>query len=281
MEGTLRVGVNRMPRPEHIPLHHERDGTRHALSAEGELDLLSAAGLEAAVVRLCAEGAQEIVVDLHRVDFVDSAGIRALVVSRRHCEERGCDFSLARVQPPARRLFEVTGLAGRLAARGHSRHARAGSGSGAAKPLAARRPDLDLPLELNLDAPRSARNYVRDLLRSHPSRALRETAMLLTSDLVTPLVARPPATFLENGELRVWLHGDTVRVELLVPHAALDGEAGSVYDVGLFSRLGAQVAIDETDEGARAAFELDGALEDVRDHGAEAGARSDPAAGGT
>jgi anti-sigma B factor antagonist len=268
-----------VPRPEHLALHHERDGVRHALNAEGELDLLSAAGLESAVLGLCSDGAREIVLDLHRVDFVDSAGIRALISSRRHCEAHGCDFSLARVQPPARRLFEVTGLTGRFSVRGHSRHGRSGTGAGAAKPFAGRRPDLDRPLELNLDAPRSARHYVRDLLRSHPSRSLRETAMLLTSDLVTPLVARAPATFLQSGELRVWVHGDTVRVELLVPHAALDGEGGDVYDVALFSQLGAQVAFDETDEGARAVFELD-AARDGTDHGPGTRARADPAAGG-
>jgi anti-sigma B factor antagonist len=268
-----------MPGHEHLQLRHERDGARHALSAKGDLDMLSAARLEEAVAQLCADGAQEIVVDLHSVDFVDSAGIRALIHTRRLCEERGCDFSLARVQPPARRLFEVTGLAGRLSARGHSRHGRSGAASGAARPLAARRPDLDRPLELNLDAPRSARNYVRDLMRSHPSRTLRETAMLLTSDLVTPLVARGSATFLQSGELRVWVHGDAVRVELLVPHAALVGQESGVYDVALFSRLGAQVGIDETEEGARAAFELDGAREAVG-RGLDASAQPGPATGG-
>jgi anti-sigma B factor antagonist len=246
-----------MGRAEHLRLRHDREGARHALSAEGELDLVSAPALEAAVAEACAEGAQELVVDLHRLDFMDSAGLRALVHSRRLCEQHGCDFSLARVQPPTRRLFEVTGLVGRLGTRGHS-PADGRSADGAANPLAARRPDLDVPLELNFDAPRSARNYVRDILRALPSRTVRETAMLLTSDLVTPLVARAPATFLQTGELRVWLHADAVRVEVLVSRAVVspDETAGGIYDAALFARLGAQVTVGAGAAGVRVAFEL-------------------------
>jgi anti-sigma B factor antagonist len=271
-----------MPRPEHLRLRHEREGATHALSADGELDMLSAPLLEAAVERLCSEGAHEVVIDLHRLDFVDSAGLRALIDVRRQCEEHGTDFSLARVQPPARRLFEVTGLVGRLSPLGHARPRRSAvEASGGATPLAARRPDLDLPLELNLDAPRSARNYVRDLLRSHPSRYVRETAMLLTSDLITPLITRGPATFLETGELRVWLHGDRVRVEAVVPtDVLLDGAAHEhLYDVALFARLGASVAVDATADGARAAFELDISREDPMEMTPGSAAKSDAARG--
>jgi anti-sigma B factor antagonist len=247
-------------RPEPLRISHEADGTSHTLRAEGELDVVGAPALEAAVARICADGAREVVLDLHTLDFIDSAGLRAVLHSRRCCEEHGCDFALARVRPPAQRVLEVSGLLGRLTGRGRSNHTRHGAEEepASAASLGARQPDLEVPLELNLAAPRSARSYVRDLLSSHGSRELREAAMLLTSDLVTPAAARAPANFLQTGELRVWVHGDLVRVELLVPSDLLPVAGGpeAIYDAKLFARLGATLLLDAPGSGARAAFEV-------------------------
>jgi anti-sigma B factor antagonist len=245
--------------PEHLGVRREADGDRHTLSLTGDLDLLSAPALEAVVEGLCGDGAREVVLDLHDVDFVDSAGLRALIHVRRSCERHGCDFSLARIRPPAQRLFEVSGLLGRLSLRGRARspHRPAPPADESRRATWGRRPDLDVPIELNRDAPRSARDYVRDLLRSHPSRELCEAAMILTSDLLTPIVARAPATFMQTGDLHVWVADAMVRVELLAPSVSLPrGEHEGLYDEGVFTALGAEVLVEPADEGTRACFTL-------------------------
>jgi anti-sigma B factor antagonist len=191
----------------------------HTLRLVGELDIATAPGLQSAIEELCREGAREIVLDLHQLAFIDSSGLRVILSARQLCERDGCDFSVSRAQPHAQRLFELTDVLGRLSFRGRAIASRITRRQAPATrmPLGRLRPDFEVLLDLNLDAPRAARNYVRDLLGGDHSPELREAAMLLTSELVTPIVARGTSAFLEAGELRVWIRSYTVRVELKLP----------------------------------------------------------------
>jgi anti-sigma B factor antagonist len=86
------------------------DGRRR-LVLRGELDLSGAPELEAALDRVCREGAREVEVDLREVDFIDSAGLRALLVAKDECAAAGSEFFVV----PARggqqqRIFEMAGL---------------------------------------------------------------------------------------------------------------------------------------------------------------------------
>ena len=190
-----------------LEVKDDRQGDFHTLSLVGDLDVASAPGLQGAVERLCEGGATEIVLDLHELSFIDSTGLRVILICERTCQRSGCDFSLTRAQPQAQRVFEVAGVIGRLSFRGRdlARRMTRRPAHASSTPLARSRPDFEVLLDLNLGAPRSARNYVRDLLRASPR--LREAAMLLTSELVTPIVQRTSA-FLEAGELRIWLRGE-------------------------------------------------------------------------
>src|SRR4029077_20045886 len=139
------------------------------------------------------------------------------------CERYGCDFALARAQTPAQKLFDLSGAIGQLSFRGRSFAKRIAKREAprASAPVDLFRPDFDLVLDLNRDAPWQARNYVRDLLRVNASHELCDTVMLLTSEIVTPIVERGTAAFLQSGELRVWLRPDLVRVEFRAPSQLL------------------------------------------------------------
>lgn len=78
---------------------------------EGELDLSNAAELRAALYRTI-DGAlgRQVVVDLGGLEFVDSAGLGVLVAGLKHARESGGDVVVANLGPPARRVFEITGL---------------------------------------------------------------------------------------------------------------------------------------------------------------------------
>jgi anti-anti-sigma factor len=86
----------------------------HELALVGELDLATATELEARILQICAGGAQQVVLDLSELVFVDSAGLCAVISSRGICKDHGCSFSLMHAQEPVERLLELTGVAQRL-----------------------------------------------------------------------------------------------------------------------------------------------------------------------
>jgi anti-anti-sigma factor len=105
---------------------HLADGT-HTLKLDGELDLATAAELEGAVAEVCADGAEEVVLDLSGLVFVDSAGLRAILASRSVCEGHGCRFALMHAQEPVERLFGLTGLTQKLPLTRSASHDRDGA----------------------------------------------------------------------------------------------------------------------------------------------------------
>lgn len=87
------------------------DGVRLELS--GELDLASAPQLERALARAKHGRPATLVLDLRDLSFLDSCGLRELLGTQRACEEAGCSLTLI-AGAPARRLFELTGVAARV-----------------------------------------------------------------------------------------------------------------------------------------------------------------------
>jgi anti-sigma B factor antagonist len=241
---------------------HYAQGDSHTLSLVGELDIATAPELQASIDRLCEDGAREIVLDLHELSFIDSTGLRLILISGETCGRHGCDFSLTRAQPRAQRLFELTGIMGRLAFRGKAVALKIAARQAGPARLPANRypPSFEVRLDLNAGAPRSARNYVRDVLPAHCSNELRDAVTLLTSEVVTPIVQRGTAAFLESGELLVWLRDDVARVELRVP-SELMALPVALQDVGsdrvLLDELADRWATENVGDTARVWFEID------------------------
>ena len=77
---------------------------------EGELALTSSSLLEVAVEREL-EGNCDILLDFSRIDFIDSAGLRAMTALVRTAKANGRKLRLSSDLPPhARRLMEIVGL---------------------------------------------------------------------------------------------------------------------------------------------------------------------------
>lgn len=79
-----------------------------AVVAAGEMDLATAHLVAEAVEELREAGFRKIVVDLHRVEFIDSAGLRMLLELRGQAERDGHVLALVTPPPGTRRIFEVT-----------------------------------------------------------------------------------------------------------------------------------------------------------------------------
>ena len=75
----------------------------------GELDLVDAAGVAAALVTLAAR-APEIIVDLAALEFIDSSGVAALARGRKLARHAGGDLLLAAPRQPVLRVLAITRL---------------------------------------------------------------------------------------------------------------------------------------------------------------------------
>ena len=95
-----------------LALRSEREGEAHVIALVGELDLDGAPRLEEELKRVEATDVAAIVVDLGQLEFIDSTGIRLLVMASERCDEGR--FSLLRGPKQVHRVFEITDLADRL-----------------------------------------------------------------------------------------------------------------------------------------------------------------------
>jgi anti-anti-sigma factor len=78
----------------------------------GDLDLASAGRLEAEVMRARSAGCIRIVLDLRRVDIIDSTGLRVLLSLRNDTKRSGHALLLVPPRPAVRRIFAITGTRG-------------------------------------------------------------------------------------------------------------------------------------------------------------------------
>ncbi|MGD8585783.1 MAG: STAS domain-containing protein [Chloroflexota bacterium] len=79
------------------------------VTVSGRVDGSNAAELESAFMALTDEGRYQIVAELSGVEYMSSAGLRALVATMRECKKHRGDLRLA---TPSERINEVLELAG-------------------------------------------------------------------------------------------------------------------------------------------------------------------------
>jgi anti-anti-sigma factor len=96
-----------------LVLRSERDGDTHVIELLGELDIAGAPRMEEELLRVESTDAASIVVDLRELEFIDSTGIRLLVMAADRSRADG-RFTLLRGPEQVHRVFEITDLASRL-----------------------------------------------------------------------------------------------------------------------------------------------------------------------
>jgi anti-sigma B factor antagonist len=95
-----------------IAVSHEDD--RVVLSLNGELDMASAPLLERAIEDMEPGDGPMVVLDLQRLEFIDSTGLRFILSARRRCGERGQELAVTRGSQQVERLLSVTGMSEHL-----------------------------------------------------------------------------------------------------------------------------------------------------------------------
>jgi anti-sigma B factor antagonist len=90
-----------------------QSGNVVTLEMSGQITLgQSAARLRDAVNEALANGHRHIILELHGVPFIDSAGLGELVRSHAAVAHRGGKLKLARVEPRVQNLLKITRLLG-------------------------------------------------------------------------------------------------------------------------------------------------------------------------
>lgn len=108
-----------MEAPESFAVHVTLvGGPSVVLEPVGDLDVASAPALSEAFESAVGACAEAVTIDLRRVAFMDSSGIRALVTAYRRSRRAGFSLAFLPGPPAVQRLIEATGLAGVLGAAG-------------------------------------------------------------------------------------------------------------------------------------------------------------------
>lgn len=87
------------------------DGWLRCIALEGELDAYTAPQFMESVTSTLDEGCAWLVVDLRRVEYIDSVGLGILIGGAKRAGEKNGDMAVACSRPNVRRVFEVSGTA--------------------------------------------------------------------------------------------------------------------------------------------------------------------------
>ena len=91
-----------------------RDDTSAVVAVSGELDLASGPELEAELDRLSGPETKLVVIDLRKLDFMDSTGLSIIVRAHQRMAGEGCEMGLVKGSQQVQRLLDLTGVADRL-----------------------------------------------------------------------------------------------------------------------------------------------------------------------
>lgn len=91
----------------------DRDGLVH-LALQGELDLSTVGKVQEELRRVEASAPPVVVLDLKKLTFLDSTGLRCLVTADERAREAGRRVVIVRGPDPVQRVFSITRLEERL-----------------------------------------------------------------------------------------------------------------------------------------------------------------------
>lgn len=83
------------------------------VKVKGELDLLTAETFRNLVERaINREKAQNLILDMEQVDFIDSSGLGVILGRYRRIREQGGNMAIVGVKPHVKRILELAGIMG-------------------------------------------------------------------------------------------------------------------------------------------------------------------------
>jgi anti-anti-sigma factor len=97
-----------------LQIDTREEGTVRVLALAGEFDLAGVEAFESELAKVESGDCEVVLVDLSRLDFMDSSGLRALVMADQRATKAGRRLAIVPGPPSVRRVFEITQLDDRL-----------------------------------------------------------------------------------------------------------------------------------------------------------------------
>ena len=93
-----------------MEIQKERVGDTYVVSANGRLDGIYSTAFAKEVAELIIDTNPKVLIDFAEIDFVTSAGIRAVLLLMKKAEASGVVFALCGVNKQVREVLDVAGL---------------------------------------------------------------------------------------------------------------------------------------------------------------------------
>ena len=87
----------------------KRDGNALTVLPEGRLDTTAAPEFQAALQEQL-EGTDALIIDLEKLDYISSAGLRVLIFAHKEMKKKHGSMKLVRVNGIIMEIFDVTGF---------------------------------------------------------------------------------------------------------------------------------------------------------------------------
>lgn len=93
-----------------LTLNHQQDGEHIILEVGGEVDVYTAPKLRERLVELVGQGHYQLIVDMTKVEFLDSTGLGVLVGGLKRVRSHDGSLALVCDQERILKIFRITGL---------------------------------------------------------------------------------------------------------------------------------------------------------------------------
>lgn len=97
-----------------LSIRSRRDGETHTIDVRGEIDVAGAGRVEQELLRAEATDAQTIVLDLSTLSFIDSTGVRMLIMAEARSRADSDRLQLRRPPESVLRVLRLTGIEKRM-----------------------------------------------------------------------------------------------------------------------------------------------------------------------
>jgi anti-sigma B factor antagonist len=99
----------RMGAADQLTIDVRVEPDRVIVTLDGELDMSNAPRLQSTIEKAAVEGDAMLVLDLQRLQFMDSTGLRIILWARDRCQTSGRPFALTPGSEQVQRLLTVSG----------------------------------------------------------------------------------------------------------------------------------------------------------------------------
>ena len=101
--------MNGFPRKD-FSVRTEVRGDSTVVVPVGELDLATAPALDQALEDAFGSHSARVVLDLRELEFIDSSGLRSLLIARRRADAAGAHFALVAGDKALERTLQIAGV---------------------------------------------------------------------------------------------------------------------------------------------------------------------------